>query len=532
MSAGLLFRAIVILFFIVSILTMTKECVAWDDPLTPDERMGQRIYHHGRIESGEELRVSLAGMNADLSATLFRCVQCHGEAGQGSEEGGLRVPALTEAFLRRPHESRQTGKLRAAYTDETLARAITQGVDAVGQPLHSGMPRYHLADHQVAAMVAYLKKIGTDDDTDSGVTATTITVGTALPLSGPFASIGQDAQAVLEGYFRNVNERNGIYGRQISLIVEDSGQHASQASAAEQLIKTKQVFALVGSFESGGSSETHSLLERTQVPVIGSLALSPQPSNPPNPYVFYMLPGFDIQYRVLLDFMVSQARSVTGQTRPRVAIVQPKKTMVLNSVLTQTRRKTIEIVGAYEYERGAIVRAGLVQRLKRGQVDGIVFVGDGEDFLMLARELDRGHLSPLLLAPAGMVGQKALSVPSRLNPKIFLAATLDPPTEQDRVELQKLAGQHHVHNFGFARMAQGAAVMLTEALMQVGRHVSRNGLVEKIERFREQETGAGFSLTYGSQRRIGSYRIRIFGVQPEFQRFIPVTEWIMPGDLS
>ncbi len=67
--------------------------------------------------------------------------------------------------------------------------------------------------------------------------------------------------------------------------------------------------------------------------------------------------------------------------------------------------------------------------------------------------------------------------------------------------------------------------------MQIGRHVTRSVLIERLERCREQETGAGFSLTYGSQRRIGSYRVRIFGVKPEFQQFMPITEWIIPGDL-
>lgn len=509
---------------------MSSETLAWDDPLTPDERSGRGMYHQGRAESGEELRVNLAGVDSDLSATLFRCVQCHGVEGQGSMEGGLRVPPLVPSFVRGPHESRQTGKSRAAYTDSTLARAITQGVDAAGEPLHSGMPRYYLTDHQAAAVVAYLNKIGTDDDTDPGVTATTITVGAALPLSGPLASIGQDAQSVLDGYFRNVNERGGIYGRQIRLVVEDSGQESTQAAATDQLIKTKQVFALVGSFESGDISKMHGLLERTQVPSIGSLALSPQPSDPPNPYVFYMLPGFDLQYRVLLDFMVSQARSSIGQSRPRVAIVQPKTTSVLNSVVTLARRKTIEIAGEYAYKRGALAGAGIVQRLKREQVDGIIFAGDGDDFLMLAKALDRQQLSPMLLAPAGMVGQKAFFVPPRLRSKVVLAAAIDPPTEQDLDELQKLAGKRQLHNLGFSRMAQGAASMLTEALMQVGWHISRNSLVEKIERFREQETGAGFSLTYGPQRRIGNDRVRLFYVAPDSSSFVPATEWMVPQD--
>ncbi|MBK8276518.1 MAG: ABC transporter substrate-binding protein [Nitrospira sp.] len=522
--------ALVSCFSLIIAIAFSAESHAWEDPLTPDERLGRHIYHLGSTGSGPELQVSFAGVDGDLAATLFRCVQCHGVEGQGSMEGGLRVPPLVPSFVRGPHESGQTGKSRAAYTDQTLARAITQGVDAAGEPLHSGMPRYYLTDHQAAAVVAYLNKIGTDDDTDPGVTATIITVGAALPLSGPLASIGQDAQSVLDGYFRNVNERGGIYGRQIRLVVEDYGQEISQEAATERLIKTKQVFALVGSFESGDISKMHGLLERTQVPSIGPLALSPQPSDPPNPYVFYMLPGFDFQYRVLLDFMVSQARSSIGQSRPRVAIVQPKTTSVLNSVVTLARRKTVEIAGEYAYKRGALAGAGIVQRLKREQVDGIIFAGDGDDFLMLAKALDRQQLSPMLLAPVGMVGQKAFFVPPRLRSKVVLAAAIDPPTEQDLDELQKLAGKRQLHNLGFSRMAQGAASMLTEALMQVGWHISRNSLVEKIERFREQETGAGFSLTYGPQRRIGNDRVRLFYVAPDSSSFVPATEWMVPQD--
>lgn len=508
------------------------ESPAWQDPLTPVERLGRTIYHKGRTDAGEELRVSLAGSDGSLSATLFRCVQCHGVGGQGTQEGGLRVPPLTPPFLTRPHVSLQTGQPRGAYTDQTLARAITQGVDTTGESLHSGMPRYHLTDHQAAALVAYLKKIGTDDDADPGVAATTIAVGATLPLSGSLASIGRDAQAVLEGYFRNVNERGGIYGRRIRLVVADTGKDASQAAATEWLVKTEQVFALVGSFESGDTSKTHGLLEHEQVPLIGPLALSPQPSDPPNPYVFYTLPGFDIQYRVLLDFLMSQPRLATDQARPRVAIIQPKKTTVLNSILTPTKRNTLNIVVEQEYGRGAVAGDGLVQRLKRDHVDAVVFVGDGEDFLRLAQKLDQQYLSPMLLAPAGMVGQKVLFIPSQLRSKVVLAAAIDPPTEQDLVELQKLAGQHPLQNFGFSRMAKVAASAFIESLMQVGRHVTRSLVIEKLERFREQDTGSGFLLTYGSQRRIGSVRIRLFHVAPDSLGYIPVSEWLVPQDPS
>jgi len=138
----------------------------------------------------------------------------------------------------------------------------------------------------------------------------------------------------------------------------------------------------------------------------------------------------------------------------------------------------------------------------------------------------------MLLAPVGMVGQKALSIPARLRSKVVLAAAIDPPTEQDLAELQKLAGQHQLQNFGFSRMAQAAASAFIESLMQVGRHVTRSLVMEKLERFREQDTGSRFPLTYGPQRRIGSIRIRLFYVAPDSLSFIPASEWLVPQDPS
>ncbi len=526
---SLLQGVVLVLAMFVDVVGIPAGSFAWDDPLTPVERLGRTIYHQGRLDTGEELRVSLADSDGSLSATLFRCVQCHGVWGQGTEEGGLRVPPLTPSFLTRAHASLQTGQPRGAYTDKTLVRAITQGIDASGVPLHSGMPRYRFNEQQADAVVSYLKRIGTEEDSDPGVTADTITVGAALPLSGALAGIGQDAQSVMEGYFRGLNEHGGVYGRHIRLIVEDAGNNPAQLEAATtRLIKTGQVFALVGSFEFGEAASTLSLLERAQVPLVGPLALSPQPSDPPNPYVFYTLPGFDIQYRVLLDFLVSHARSTVGVARPRLAVIRPKNTAFLNRVLTPSRRKAMDIVVEHEYVRGSFDRVAVGEQLQKRSIDAVVFIGDGEDFLAIGQELDRRHLSPMLLASAGMVGHRAVAIPPRVLTKVWLAVALQPPTEQDRDQLEKLAGQHPLYNLGFARMARGAASMLGDALMKIGRRVNRSLLIEEFERYRDVDTGAGFALTYGPQQRIGSPRARIFRVTPESPYFIPVTDWIAP----
>ena len=523
----------IVVWALVDVMVTLPVSRAWNDPLTASERMGRTIYHQGRTDTGDEVRVSLAGSEGSLSATLFRCVQCHGVWGQGTEEGGLRVPPLVPSFLMNQHASLQTGQSREAYTNQTLIRAITQGIDASGVPLHSGMPRYRFTEQQAKAVVAYLKKIGTEEDSDPGVSAQSITVGAALPMSGPLAGIGQDAQAVMEGYFRELNERGGVYGRQIRLVVEDTRSNPSELEAATaRLIGTEQVFALVGSFEFGKVAETLSLIESTQVPLIGPLALSPQLSDLPNLYIFYTLPGFDVQYKVLFDVLVSHIRPAGGVARPRVAIIQPKRTAILQTVLTSSRRRTVDIVVEYEYVRGSFDRVTVGEQLHQQSIDAVVFIGDGEDFVALGQELDHRHLSPMVLASAGMVGHRALDVPPSVRTKVRLAVTLQPPTEQDRDQLEALAGRDELYNLGFARMARGAASMLSDALMKIGRRVNRSLLLEEFERYRNVDIGEDFQLTYGPHRRIGSSRVRIFRITPEAPHFIPVTDWVVPQDFQ
>jgi mono/diheme cytochrome c family protein len=46
-----------------------------------------------------------------------------------------------------------------AYTDATIKRAITQGLDPAGEPLDWTMPRWQLTDQDWTDLLAYLKTL-------------------------------------------------------------------------------------------------------------------------------------------------------------------------------------------------------------------------------------------------------------------------------------------------------------------------------------------------------------------------------------
>lgn len=90
------------------------------------------------------------------------------------------MPPLTPSALRQLREVSSTGRSRVGYTDEALAKAITRGIDPSGHALRPSMPRYQLTSSQLAAVIAYLNRIGEESDTDPGVSPDVVLIGAAL----------------------------------------------------------------------------------------------------------------------------------------------------------------------------------------------------------------------------------------------------------------------------------------------------------------------------------------------------------------
>jgi len=127
---------------------------------------GEALYRYGRLPSGEpvlatrEAGVTLKGADA-------ACVNCHRRSGLGSSEGRITIPPIAGPylFIARGKSLEQQGAPfvdtervnHEAYTDESLARAIREGVAANGRSFNYLMPRYPLDEASMAGLIDYLR---------------------------------------------------------------------------------------------------------------------------------------------------------------------------------------------------------------------------------------------------------------------------------------------------------------------------------------------------------------------------------------
>jgi len=97
------------------------------------------------------------------------CVACHGSEGKGGKVEmmvSFKAPDIRYSVLaskEHMHQEAEEGQTHEMehppYTNETLKRAITAGLDPAGIPLNQYMPRWKMSDDDLNDLLAFLNTI-------------------------------------------------------------------------------------------------------------------------------------------------------------------------------------------------------------------------------------------------------------------------------------------------------------------------------------------------------------------------------------
>ena len=251
--------------------------------------IGEAIYRFGRLPSGQSMKGQREG-GVYANGADAACVNCHRPSGLGAAEGRGFIPPITGQFLFHSNsESRQVRDLpfiegarpnRDPYTNETLARAIRDGVGVDGKPLSVLMPRFALDDASMAALIAYLKSLSTKSV--PGVSDTVLQFATIVTPDADPAK--RDAMlAVLNDYFaeKNANARFASprmysYRKQMFMVTrhwqlhvwELRGPADTWESQLKHFLATEPVFAVISGLGGRNWAPVHHFCEQAGLPCL------------------------------------------------------------------------------------------------------------------------------------------------------------------------------------------------------------------------------------------------------------------------
>ncbi len=494
------------------------------------ERHGKHIYTVTSSPSGDAITAFLGVSSVTAPGEAMPCVNCHGPDGLGRPESDVKPGNILWSELTKPYRVRLTGgRERPPYTEETLARAITQGIDSGGNRLAPSMPVYTMPEQDLAALIAYLKRLGSE--LEVGVGEGIIRLGTVLPFRGRFAETGHAMESVLRACLADLNAKGGVYNRRVELEVVDAGESGGSALAAfQQLAGRGDVFAMLAPYLAGADREIAEAANELGIPVVGPYTLYPLGPDHLNRTVFYLLSGVREEGLAFLEFASREPRDIVRS----VAFLLQRDgvpTEVVETLVGYARRKGLEPFPVMTYAQSPLNASHFVRELK--EVGTLVFHGSVRDLALLAAAAASTGWSPRTFLWGVPVGEEVFALAESLPGGLFLAYSVLPSDQSltGRHEMNRLAEAHGLSKGPFrAQLAAFcASKILVEALKIAGSQLTRDGLILALERFYQYETGFTPRISYGPNRRIGAWGSYILRVDGAKRDLVPASRWI---DLS
>jgi hypothetical protein len=516
---------------------------------------GRRIYEDGVLPSGQPLRGVRLGGSA-VEGPDAACILCHQRSGMGLTEGAVPVPPVTGPALfgklelatygRTPRRAPGMAfkdyhfKTRPPYTDASLASTMRSGVSPTGHAFEYMMPKYELADPEMAALLAYLRALSSQPS--PGASAREMHFATVL-VPGIEPARRQAFLDVLQGCFDEKLAAGGepaageAPAQQWRLHVwQLEGAPDTWQAQLQARYEKQPVFATVSGLGGDEWAPVERFCEANRLPCLFPNAEVPG-SAAGGRYSFYFYRGVLLEADVIASHLLEK-RETLGQRRVIQVSRRDGAGARASAALAATLAGTPLVVENRLFE-GVLAAGGA--EFREGLESSVVLV-------LWLREADLARLGKAVSLPpkAGMVlvsgvlgGQENLPLPAAWRQKLLMTYPYDPPARWNRrmdFNLRTWLAQH-----GIARndeRMQGntlaACNLLTEGVLRLRGQLLRDYLVEWTENYPTQMGNAPapqafprFSLGPGQRfSSKGAHIVRFAGANAS--RLVPEAEWIVP----
>lgn len=203
-----------------------------------------------------------------------------------------------------------------------------------------------------------------------GVTDNQIKLGSVLDLSGPAALLGAPTRDGMRLRIEEQNAQGGVHGRQLQLLVEDSGYDPKRGViAVQKLLQKEAVFGFMANL--GTPVVMATLPAITEAERFHLFPFSPHRATfePLSPYTFQLFAPYQDYMGAAVRYWVSQKNA------NRVCLLYQDDEYgleVLKGVQAGLSAKNLSLVEQASYKRGSMDFSGQVARLRSASCDLVV----------------------------------------------------------------------------------------------------------------------------------------------------------------
>jgi branched-chain amino acid transport system substrate-binding protein len=317
-----------------------------------------------------------------------------------------------------------------------------------------------------------------------------IQIATVGPMTGQYASFGQQMKAGAEMAVADINAKGGVNGKKLVLTIEDDACDPKQAVAAAGKLVAKKVKLVAGHFCSGSSIPSSKVYAEE-----GIVQISPASTNPKltderaGPNVFRVCGRDDQQGEVTGKYLADKFKG------KKVAILHDKS--AYGKGLADETQKYMNKAGLKEvmyeaYTAGEKDYSALVSKLKAANVD-VVYVGGyhTEAGLIVRQMRDQGLKSQLVSGDA-LVTQEYWQITGKAGEGTLMTFSPDPRKSPAAADVVKRFRDKKIEPEGY--------VLYTYAAIQTWAQAATGAKSEDNKKVIEQLNKGEFKTVLGTHK--------------------------------
>ncbi len=207
-----------------------------------------------------------------------------------------------------------------------------------------------------------------------------VKIGLMAPLTGPWASEGQEMKQVLELLNADLNAKGGLLGQKVEVIAEDDGGDPKTAALAAQRLTTKGVAAVIGTYGSSITEASQNIYNESKIIQIANGSTAVRLSEKRLKYFFRTCPRDDEQGRVA-------AQTIQKMKAKNVAILHDNTTYAKGlAAEAKALLKGVNIVFFDALTPGERDYTAILTKLKAARPDVVFFTGYYPEAGLLLRQ--------------------------------------------------------------------------------------------------------------------------------------------------
>jgi len=346
---------------------------------------------------------------------------------------------------------------------------------------------------------------------DPGITDSEVVVGVTTPLTGPAASWGVSISGGMRAWVDHINDRGGINGRKIKLIIKDDGYNPARAVANLQEMKNR-IFAVVGQLGSAPCNAAKDFYPENKIPLItpyGNPEIYARQPKAKQRYYFMAYPNYEDES----EYMARYAVDTLGAKRIAHFYQNDEYGLGANAglrKLLKARPGAADLVAEIPYEVTERALGTHALKLRESKADLVVLTTMMSTGAIMVKELAKIAYGPIAMCnfPLGNPSMYRLAGKNWEGTYVNMSAHMDIPEfhpDADRVvDILLKRDPDLKDNKVMAAFGAVSIMHFAEGLKNAGSHPTRESLIKGMEMIKNwQPEGMGAPVTYGPDRHHG-----------------------------